>query len=98
MIIRIFKAIVPLEKHLEFEQKFREISVPLVQHSQGLLSVEIGKPGAVNPDEFVMISIWDKVESLIKFAGDQWNVPHIPKGMEVFIAECSVAHYESIAL
>jgi heme-degrading monooxygenase HmoA len=96
MIIRIFKAIVPKEFHKEFEIKFKEISVPVINGYNGLLSLEIAKPSKWNPNEFVMISRWEKEEHLVKFAGERWNEPHIPNGMEKYIKHCTVYHYINI--
>lgn len=98
MIVRIFKAIIPTELHIEFEIKFKEISVPVVKNYKGLISLEIGRPTKWNPQEFIMISQWETEKDLIEFAGQNWNQAHIPKGMEKFISECSVSHYESILL
>lgn len=98
MIIRVFTATVSPELHQEFEEKFRAISVPLVESFQGLDSVEIGAPTAWNPNQFVMISKWQSEKHLIVFAGEQWNQAHIPKGMEKYISDCSVSHFYSIDL
>ena len=98
MIVRIFKAKIPVELHKEFETKFKEISVPIVKNSKGLISLEIGRPSKWNPEEFVMISIWKSQKDLIEFAGLNWNQAYIPKGMEKYVEECSVSHYESIEL
>ena len=80
------------------EIKFKEISVPVVKNYKGLISLEIGRPTKWNPQEFIMISLWETEKDLIEFAGQNWNEAHIPKGMEKFISECSVSHYESIVL
>lgn len=96
MIIRIFIATIPKELHKEFETKFIDISVPLVKNHKGLLSLEIAKPTKWNPNEFVMISRWEKVTDLINFAGSNWNEAHIPNGMERYIEQCSVTHHENI--
>ena len=98
MIIRIFKAIIPAKLHAEFEIKFKEISVPVVKNYKGLISLEIGRPTKWNPEEFIMISLWESEKDLIEFAGQNWNQAHIPLGMEKYIAECSVSHHESIGL
>ena len=98
MITRIFKTIVPAKMHCEFEIKFKEISVPFVKNFKGLISIEIGRPTKWNPNEFVMISKWKKETDLVAFAGENWNQAHIPKGMEKYISECSVSHYEGIVL
>ena len=98
MIIRIFKATIPKELHYEFEIKFRAISVPIVNNYEGFISLEIAKPTKWNPNEFIMISRWEKEEDLIRFAGDSWNEAHIPEGMENYIKECWVNHYINIDL
>ncbi len=98
MIIRIFKATIPAKLHKEFEIKFKEISVPAVKNFKGLISLEIARPSKWNPEEFVMISRWQKEKDLIEFAGENWNQAHIPNGMEKYIEKCSVFHYESIKL
>jgi len=98
MIIRIFKATIPPELHDEFEIKFKEISVPVVNNYKGLISLEIGRPTKWNPEEFVMISQWENEMNLIEFAGENWNQAHIPNGMEKYIRECSVDHFETIEL
>ncbi len=98
MIIRIFKAIIQEALHEEFEMKFKEISVPMVEKYGGLLSLEIARPTKWNPNEFIMISRWGKEADLIQFAGQHWNEPHIPKGMEQYIDSCSVDHYQQITL
>lgn len=98
MIIRIFRAAIPKRLHEEFERKFVEISVPVVKDSNGLISLEIAKPTKWKPNEFVMISRWEKEEDLIKFAGSKWNEAHIPEGMEKYIDNCTVDHYLHIEL
>ncbi|WP_420322087.1 antibiotic biosynthesis monooxygenase family protein [Flagellimonas sp.] len=98
MIIRIFTASVPSTLHQEFEAKFKEISVPLVKGQQGLLGIDIAKPTEWNPNLFVMISKWASKEDLVRFAGEQWNEAHIPKGMEKYIETCSVEHFVNIPI
>lgn len=98
MIIRIFKAFIPLALHREFEIKFKEISVPMVKKFKGLISLEIARPTRWNPEEFVMISRWGSEHDLIEFAGENWNQANIPKGMEKYIERCSVSHHNYIDL
>ncbi|UOY06795.1 antibiotic biosynthesis monooxygenase [Muricauda sp. SCSIO 64092] len=98
MIIRIFKASIPSNLQIEFETKFKEVSVPLVKRFKGLISLEIAGPTIWNPDEFVMISKWNTERDLIEFAGENWNQAHIPKGMEKYIEKCTVSHHRNIAI
>ncbi|MGB5819445.1 MAG: antibiotic biosynthesis monooxygenase [Saonia sp.] len=94
MIIRIFRATVPVELHEEFWEKFKEISIPLVKTQKGLVAMDIGRPTLWSPLEFVMISKWESEANLEDFVGEQWNQAHIPNGMEKYILECWVHHYK----
>jgi heme oxygenase (mycobilin-producing) len=94
-ITRIFRVqIVPELRH-EFEEKFSTISVHAVDEANGFLAVSILKPTKWAPDEYAMISHWQDEAALKAFAGDNWNRPVIPHGMEKFVAECWVHHYDS---
>ena len=42
-----------------------------------------------------MITSWMDEAFLASFAGENWNQPVIPNGMEKFVRECSIEHYES---
>lgn len=59
------------------------------------MSVSIGKPTKHAPNEYVMVSEWKDQSSLINFAGNNWNEAHIPSGMEKYVEQCWVHHYET---
>ena len=94
MITRVFRVKVPLELHPEFEEKFYSISIPAVESQPGMVSVFVGRPTQCSPDEYVMISTWENEHCLRDFAGENWNQAVIPDGMEKFVADCWVHHYE----
>ena len=94
-ITRVFRVQIDPDLMHEFEQKFALISVQSVNKSPGLLSVVIFKPTKWAPYEFAMISQWDNLAVLKAFAGEKWNKPVIPSGMEKFVVECWIHHYES---
>ena len=96
MITRIFRAKVPPPLHDEFEEKFKAVSVPMVKSYKGLLSLSIMGPTQWNPKEFVMISVWQDEKALEAFAGKEWDQARIPPGMEKYISQCWVDHYENI--
>ena len=95
MITRIFRVRVPLALHAEFEKNFLGISVPFVKAHKGLVSVTVGRPTKWASDEYVMISVWHTEADLVAFGGDNWNKALIPQGMEKYISECWVHHYEN---
>jgi len=94
MITRIFRVLVEPDLQNAFEEKFQIISVPFVKRHQGLISVSIGKP-LQNSNEYMMISVWENHEVLKQFAGENWEQSVIPEGMEQFVSECWVHHYEN---
>lgn len=95
MITRIFRVVIDPELRDEFEARFAEVSVKAVETSAGNVSVSIGKPTADSPDEYVMISQWRDWAALIDFAGTSWNEAVIPPGMEKYLVQCWVHHYEA---
>ena len=94
-ITRVFRVRIKAGLREEFEEKFADISVREVQGAPGMESVSIHRPTKWSPDEYAMITVWTDEESLASFAGENWNQPVIPDGMEKFVQESSVAHYES---
>lgn len=95
MITRIFRVVIHPEFREEFEAKFAEISVKAVEDCAGNISVSIGKPVDDSPDEYVMISEWENQSALKDFAGASWDKAVIPSGMEKYLVECWVHHYEN---
>lgn len=94
MIVRVFRAQIQPGHHAEFERKFREISLPLVQRQPGLVSVTIGRPVPSAPEEFAMISTWEDEAALRAFAGEDYASPVIPPGMAEHMVAGWVHHYE----
>lgn len=95
MITRIFRVRVAKQFHLEFEERFASVSLPYVRGAHGLISVAIGRPTRWEPEEYAMISVWQTESDLASFAGENWNQPVIPHGMEKYVTECWIHHYEN---
>ncbi len=95
MITRIFRVSVPKSLHHEFEKNFLSVSVPYVKAQPGFISVVVGKPTSWEPEEYVMISVWDSEADVAAFAGKNWNRAVIPQGMEKYVSKCWVHHYEN---
>ncbi len=94
MITRIFRVSVPSDLHAEFEENFLDISLPYVEKQSGFVSVFIGRPTKWQPEEYVMVSTWKDEASIAAFAGNEWSQAVIPTGMEKYVRECWVHHYE----
>ena len=96
-ITRIFRVRIHPELKQEFEEKFASISVHAVDQALGFQAVSILKPTMWAVDEYAMISQWKNEAALKAFAGEEWNHAVIPTGMEKFVVECWVHHYDSWA-
>lgn len=70
------------------------MSVPFVKAAKGSVAVSVGRPTRWQPDEYVMVSVWEDEGALVAFAGEGWNRAVIPHGMEKYVSECWVHHYE----
>lgn len=94
MIVRVFRVKVPRDLHDEFEAQFCAVSIPAVESQPGIVSVFVGRPTRWEPEEYMMISTWEDEQAICLFAGESWNQAVIPPGMDKYVAECWVHHYE----
>ena len=94
MITRIFRARVPVELHEEFERDFLPRIIEAIKSYPGVVSTGIGLPTRCGPEEYAVISIWASTKFLAAFAGDSWDEPTLPAGMEKYVTECWVHHYK----
>ncbi len=58
MIIRVFRARVHPGKQQQFEQFFLNKALPNVRAQPGLVSVMVGKPSEVTPNEFLIAALF----------------------------------------
>lgn len=93
MIIRVFRATVKQGKEADFEAKARALSVPLVKGQRGLVTFLPGKPLRSGEREFVMITVWESIESLQAFAGTDYSAAVIPPEEVPLLESTSVEHY-----
>jgi heme-degrading monooxygenase HmoA len=96
MILRVFHVTVHEGMASEFEEFFRTIALPLVRSQDGLMSVVAGKPREDAPNIFCMTMVWESVDALKGFAGENWTQARIEPEEEHLIASTSVAHYDLI--
>ena len=96
MILRVFHVTVHEGKAPEFEEFFRTIALPLVKSQDGLLSVVAGKPRADAPNTFCMTMVWESVEALKGFAGENWTEARIEPEEAHLIVSTRVEHYDLI--
>jgi quinol monooxygenase YgiN len=95
MIVRVFRARVRSGAAADFESKLREESIPLVQAAGGVVSWWAGRPLAA-AGEFVMVTIWQDLESLKAFAGPDWQREGVIPADELPLLEETVLHHYEV--
>lgn len=93
VLIRVFRASVKRGKTDEFRSFFLNEALPLVRSQEGLLSATVGLPSEDKQNEFLMISKWESVDSLKKFAGEEWSQAVIDPREAHLLSDTAVHHY-----
>ncbi len=96
MIIRVFRAHVKPESLEAYEDMLNEKAIPLLKQQEGLVALHVGTPMDDGSEEFVLVSVWKDLPSLIKFTGDNWKQAVILPGEAQMIANVTVEHYDGV--
>ena len=97
MVIRVFRAHVQPGRQADFEAMAQRLSLPLVQKQKGLLGFYAGRPLGHSRDEFVMVTLWDSLESVQQFVGPDWEQAVVPEEERPVLVDTFVHHYEAYA-
>lgn len=95
MIIRIYRAIVHEGKQQEFQRIFLETALPTLRAQPGLISATPGLPTESSPNEFGMVMLWKDLDSIKRFAGENWHQARIDPDETDLLKETHVYHYET---
>ena len=96
MIVRVFQVSTHPGKEAEFANFFHGTAIPLMKKTPGLVSIVPGTPRPDSPTEFCMVMIWQNLESLKAFVGDDYQSAHIHPDEAELVRERRVSHYELV--
>lgn len=94
MIVRVFRAVVHEGKQDEFKDFFLNVAKPHVEKQSGLESLFIGLPLDDSSTEFLMVMHWKDIDSVKKFAGENWDQAVILDEERHLLKEVFLRHYE----
>jgi heme-degrading monooxygenase HmoA len=97
-IVRVFRAVVHSGKEEEFKSFFLNDAVPLLRKHKGLVSIQVGFPREETPQEFLMTTVWNSIETLSEFSGVNWYEAVIAPREERLLARVEVNHYYEVPL
>lgn len=96
MIIRIFQVVTHPGKEEEFGKFFRETAIPLMKGTKGIVQVLPGAPRDESPREFSFVMVWESLEALKDFVGEDYASPHIDPAEAELVESRSIRHYELV--
>ena len=96
MIMRIFQVTTRPGKENEFSKFFHEIAIPLMRSTPGLVQVLPGAARYQTPREFSFVMIWESLDALKAFVGEDYTTPHIAPEEEQLVESRSIKHYELV--
>jgi len=97
MIVRVFRVRVDAARVDEFARFFRDTALPLIESQPGIVAVTAGLPRDETPTEFCMVMVWESVDALRAFAGEDWRRPHVHPDEEGLVLERHLYHYTAVA-
>lgn len=96
MIMRIFQVVVRPGKEAAFARFFHETAIPLMQHTKGLKYVFPGAARAETPREFSFVMVWESLDALTAFAGENYAHPHIDPAEAELVESRLIRHYDLV--
>ena len=96
MIMRIFQVVVRPGKEAEFSKFFHETAIPLMKSTDGIVSVLPGAPRAESPRAFSFVMVWEDLDALKRFVGEDYSNPHIDPAEAELVESRTIGHYELV--
>ena len=97
MIMRIFQVTTRPGREAEFAEFFHTTAIPLMRSTKGLIQVFPGAARAETPREFSFVMVWDSLDALKAFVGEDYNSPHIDPAEAELVESRSIKHYDLVA-
>lgn len=96
MIIRIFQVVTRPGKEEAFGKFFHETAIPLMKSTEGIVNVLPGAPRPESPREFSFVMVWESLEALKAFVGEDYTNPHIDPAEAELVESRSIKHYNLV--
>jgi heme-degrading monooxygenase HmoA len=96
MIMRVFQVSTHPGKEAEYERFFHETAIPLMKGTSGIVSVSPGAPRPESPTEFCFVMVWDSLESLKAFVGEDYQSAHVHPDEARLVRSRTIHHYDLV--
>ena len=96
MIMRIFQVTTKPGKEENFSRFFHETAIPLMKSAKDLVRILPGAARAESPREFSFVMVWESLEALKAFVGEDYQSPHIDPAEAELVESRSIKHYDLV--
>lgn len=96
MIMRIFQVTTRPGKEEAFGRFFHETAIPLMRSTAGLTQVLPGAARAESPRDFSFVMVWESLEALKAFVGEDYTTPHIDPAEDELVESRRILHYDLV--
>jgi len=96
MIMRIFQVVIRPGKEAEFAEFFHETAIPLMKATKGMVQVLPGAARPESPREFSFVMVWDSLDALRAFVGEDYTVAHIDPVEAALVESRTIRHYDLV--
>src|SRR5204863_8182536 len=94
LIVRVFRGMVGAGSAGEFEDVVRSVSLTRFRDAPGLVWWVAGRPLGT-AGEFCVVTVWEDLDSLQRFAGQDWQRENVlPAEALPLLEETMLHHYE----
>lgn len=94
--MRIFEVVTRPGKEEAFGRFFHDTAIPLMRGTKGIVSVLPGAARPESPREFSFVMVWEDLESLKAFVGEDYASPHIDPSEAELVESRSIRHYDLV--
>lgn len=96
MILRIFQVVVRPGKERAFAEFFHDTAIPLMKSTRGIVTVLPGAARPESPREFSFVMVWDSLDSLKAFVGEDYDSPHVDPAEAELVESRSIRHCDLV--
>ncbi len=96
MIMRIFQVVTRPGKEADFAAFFHGTAIPLMRATEGIVSVLPGAARPESPRHFSFVMIWESLEALKAFVGEEHDSPHIDPAEAELVESRTIRHYDLV--
>ena len=98
MIMRLVQVTVHAGKEAEFAQFFHDVAIPQMRNAPGLAVLLPGAPRPETPQVFSMVMIWDSLDALKSFFGDDYQNGDIRAEEAHLVRQRTISHFSPVEL